>query len=41
MLENKACVYEINYNEQMLVLDKLRITLEEAYALEQSTKQQS
>ena len=41
MLENKACVYEINNNEQKLVLDKLRIMLEEAHALEQSTKQQS
>ena len=39
MLENTACVYEINNNEQKL--DKLRVILEEAHALEQSTKQQS
>ena len=41
MLENTTCVYEINYNEQKLVLDKSRVMLEEVHTLEQSTKQQS
>ena len=41
LLENTACVYEISDDQQKQVLDKLRVTLEEAHALEQSTKQQS
>lgn len=41
MLENTGCVYEMSSNEQMLVLHKLKVTLEACCALEQSTKQQS
>ena len=41
MLDNTPCVYEISNDQQKLVLDKLKITLEEAHILEQSTKQQS
>ena len=42
LLENTACVYEISDDQQKQVLDKLRVTLEHARALEHSTsKQQS
>ena len=41
MLDNTPCVYEISNDQQKPVLDKLKITLEEAHSLEQSTKQQS
>ena len=41
VLENTSCVYEISDDQQKQVLDKLRVTLEEAHALEHSTKQQS
>ena len=41
MLDNTPCVYEISNDQQKLVLDKLKVTLEEAHILEQSTKQQS
>ena len=41
MLDNTPYVYEISNDQQKLVLDKLKITLEEAHILEQSTKQQS
>ena len=41
ILDNVPCVYNIRNDHQKLALDKLRISLEEAYELEQSTKQQS
>ena len=41
MLDDVPCVFEISDDQQKLVLDKLRVTLEEAHSLEQSTQQQS
>ena len=41
MLDDVPCVFEISDDQQKLVLDKLRVTLEEAHSLEQSTRQQS
>ena len=41
VLDNTPCVYEISNDQEKIVLDKLKVTLEEVHALEQSTKQQS
>jgi len=41
MLDDVPSVYEISNDQHKLVLDKLRVTLEEAHILEQSTRQQS
>ena len=41
VLDITPCVYEISNDQEKLVLDKLKVTLEEVHTLEQSTKQQS
>jgi len=41
MLDSAPCVYEISNDQQKLVLDKLKVTSEEAHILEQNIKQQS